>query len=205
VSTLVPGRSVDAAGTALADGCVLAGGAGRRFGRPKADVRLGERTLVERAVAALVARCGRVVVVSRPGVPLPPLPVPVVLDRPGPDCPLVGLATGLAALAADDVLVLGCDLPLAGPLLDALAAAPPGVALAAARRGRPQPLCARYPRMRALAACERLLAAGALPALGLLDALGAGTVEDDGEALLNVNTPQDLARAMSILREPPLS
>jgi molybdopterin-guanine dinucleotide biosynthesis protein A len=205
VSTLVPGQSIDPIGTARADGCVLAGGAGRRFGRPKADVRLGDRTLVERAVAALVPRCGRVVVVSRPGVPLPALPVPVVLDRPGPDCPLVGVATGLEALAADDAVVLGCDLPLAGPLLDALIAAPPGVAVVASRRGRPQPLCARYPRARALAACERLLAAGALPLAGLLDALGAATVEDRGDALLNVNTPQDLARAMMILREPSLS
>jgi molybdopterin-guanine dinucleotide biosynthesis protein A len=205
VSTLVPGQSLDAAGTGLPDGCVLAGGAGRRFGRPKADVRLGGQTLVERAVDALLPRCGRVVVVSRPGVPLPPLPVPVVFDRPGPDCPLVGVATGLAALAADDALVLGCDLPLAGPLLDALAAAPPGVAVAAMRRGRPQPLCARYPRARALAACDRLLAAGALPVVGLLDALGATTVEDDGDALLNVNTPEDLARAMRILRKPALS
>jgi molybdopterin-guanine dinucleotide biosynthesis protein A len=168
-------------------------------------VRLGGRTLVERAVAALLPRCGSVVVVSRPGVPLPPLPVPVVLDRPGPDCPLVGLASGLAALAADDALVLGCDLPLAGRLLDALVAAPPGVAVVATRRGRPQPLCARYPRARALAACQRLLAEGALPVVGLLQALGAATVEDDGDALLNVNTPEDLARALTILRDAPLS
>ena len=135
---------------------MLAGGAGRRFGGPKAVVRLGGRTLVERAVGELLPRCGRVVVASRAGVPLPPLPVPVVLDRPGPDCPMNGLATALAALHADDVLVLGCDLPLAGPLLDAL---------------------------------------------------GAQVVEDEGSgaALLNVNTPSDLARAMRILREPALS
>ena len=66
MSTLVPGQSIGAAGTGLPDGCVLAGGAGRRFGRPKAGVRLGDRTLVERAVGALLPRCGRVVVVSRP-------------------------------------------------------------------------------------------------------------------------------------------
>ena len=205
MSTLVPGRPIDPIEMARPDGCVLAGGAGRRFGRPKADVRLGDRTLVERAVAALLPRCDRVVVVSRPGVPLPSLPVPVVLDRPGPDCPLVGVATGLGALAGADALVLGCDLPLAGPLLDALVAAPPGVAVVASCRGRPQPLCARYPRARALAACERLLAAGTLPLAGLLEALGAATVEGDRDALLNVNTPDDLARAMMILREPPLS
>jgi molybdenum cofactor guanylyltransferase len=184
---------------------VLAGGAGRRFGSPKAGVRLAGRTLVERAVDALLPRCGRVVVVSRADVPLPPLPVSVVLDRPGPDCPLLAVASGLAALDADDVLVLGCDLPLAGALLDRLIAAPAGLAVAGARGGRSQPLCARYPRLAALAACDRLLASGALAARGLPAALGAIAVEGDGDELLNVNTPSDLTRAASILRGPPLS
>lgn len=183
------------------DGCVLAGGPGRRFGRPKAGVLLLGRTLVERAVDALLERCGRVVVVSRPGVALPPLPVPVVLDRPGPDAPLVALATGLAALEGEEVLVLGCDLPLAGPLLDELIAAPPGIPVVGlAPGGRPQPLCARYPRERTLAACERLLAVQALPVRGLLDSVGALGIEAPDDALLNVNTPEDLALAEEILR-----
>jgi molybdopterin-guanine dinucleotide biosynthesis protein A len=67
--------------------------------------------------------------------------------------------------------------------------------------GRPQPLCARYPRRRALEACERLLAAGLLPARGLLEALGAVEVPAPRDALLNVNTPEDLARAERLLRE----
>jgi molybdenum cofactor guanylyltransferase len=179
-------------------GCVLAGGPGRRLGGPKAGVVLAGRTLVERAVDALRARCGEVVVVSRPGVALPDLAARVVHDRPGPDCPLGALATGLAALGADDVLVLGCDLPLAGSLLDALAVAPPGRAVAAAAGPRAQPLCARYPRIAALAAAERLLAAGALPARGLLDALGAARIQADGDALLNVNTAADLDRARAL-------
>ena len=159
------------------------------------------RSLVERAVDALLERCERVVVVSRPGVSLPVLPVPVVMDRPGPDAPLVALATGLAALEGEEVLVLGCDLPLAGPLLDELIAAPPGVPVVGlALGGRPQPLCARYPRERTLAACERLLAAHALPVRGLLDAVGALGIEAPDDALLNVNTPEDLARAEEILR-----
>jgi molybdopterin-guanine dinucleotide biosynthesis protein A len=182
---------------------VLAGGPGRRFGRPKADVRLAGRTLVERAVEALSARCARVVVVARPGVPLPPLLVSVVHDRPGPDAPMVALATGLAALEATDVLVLACDLPLAAPLLDRLLAAPQGRAAAGAHRGRAQPLCARYPRQPTLAACERLLAAGALPVGGLLEAVGALRVEAEGDELLNVNTPADLAAAEAALRRRP--
>jgi len=162
-------------------------------------VRLGDLTLVERAVAALASRCRRVVVVTRPGIPLPALAVPVVEDMPGPPCALRALATGLGAVDAEEVLVLACDLPLAGPVLDALRTAPGGTAVAGASGGEPQPLCARYPRDDALAAAERLLASGALAARGLLDALGARVVEAEGPALLNVNAPADLARARAIL------
>src|SRR5262249_8639470 len=82
------------------------------------------------------------------------------------------------------------DLPLAAPLLDALVAAPSGVAVVATEAGRPQPLCARYPRERALAAAERLLAEGRLPARGLPHALGATRVAAAGDALLHLNSPR---------------
>lgn len=183
----------------LLDGCVLAGGPGRRLGGPKAGALLAGRSLVERAVDLLDVRCGRVVVVTRPDVALPPLHAPVIFDRPGPDAPLVALVSAFAALDADDVLVLACDLPLAGPMLDRLLAAPPGEAVAGVEGGRLQPLCARYPRRAALAVCERLLEAGALPARGLPEALGARGIEAPVGALLNVNTPEDLARAEMIL------
>src|SRR5207237_6097471 len=93
------------------DGVVLAGGAGRRLGRAKATVVLVGRTLVERAVDALAPHCGRIVVVTRAAVPLPPLDAETVLDGPGPPCPLNGLATGLAAGDSEQVLVLASHLP----------------------------------------------------------------------------------------------
>ena len=168
------------------DGLVLAGGSGRRFGRPKATARLDGETLVERAVAALAARCGRVVVVGRPEVPLP---VPFVADRPGPDCPLNALATGLAAVTADEVLVLACDLPAAGPVLDRLHTAP---AVAVDPDGRAQPLCARYPRLAALAAADDLLSRRELRLLALLDRLAPSHVPATAAELHNVTVPADL-------------
>jgi len=170
----------------LPDGLVLAGGAGVRFGRPKATVVLDGQTLVERAAAALAARCGRVVVIGRPEIPLP---VPSVDDRPGPDCPLNALATGLAAVTADEVLVLACDLPAAGPVLDRLVTAP---SVAVGPTGRRQPLCARYPRRAALAAADALLAEGQLRLLPLLDLLSPVLVAATAAELLNVTTPADL-------------
>src|SRR5205823_2525511 len=53
------------------DGIVLAGGSGRRLGRPKATVELAGTTLVERAVAILRRQCPRGVVVPRVDVDWP--------------------------------------------------------------------------------------------------------------------------------------
>lgn len=183
----------------MTGGAVLAGGAGRRLGRPKAAAPVGGVPLAERAVALLRTRCSEVVVASRPEVALPPLGVPVVHDRPGGAGPLAGIAAALAALASDDALVLACDLPLAAPALDALGRLPAGTAAVCADAGEAQPLCARYPRLRALAEAERLLAAGEGAAHALAAAMGAVLVPVPAETLLNVNSPADLARAEALL------
>jgi molybdopterin-guanine dinucleotide biosynthesis protein A len=176
------------------DGLVLAGGAGRRFGRPKAVVPIGGGTMVERAVALLLSRCtGEVVVACHPSIDLPMMPAAIVNDRPGPRAALNGIVAGLAELTADDVLLLACDLPAVGPVLDQLLAAGGDHAVAVDESGRRQPLCARYGREAALAAAERLLDAGELRMTGFLDALGAVVdVRAANGELVNVNTQADL-------------
>lgn len=177
-------------------GLVLAGGSGSRLGRPKATVVVRGRTLTERAVDLLAARCHPVVVVSRPGVGLPALDVgvTVVLDGDGIRGPMNALATGLDAVDTDDVLVLACDLPFAGPVLDRLVAAPAGRAVAATDR-RLQPLCARYPREATLDACRRLMARGVRRMTALLSELDAIPLETVDDELLNINTASDLELA----------
>lgn len=186
-------RRVEAGRGPLA-GVVLAGGSGSRLGRPKASVVVRGRTLTEWAVDLLTARCDPVVVVSRPDVPLPALDVPVVLDCRGVRGPMNALMSGLAALDTDDVLVLACDLPFAGPMLDRLAAAPTGTTVAA-RDDRRQPLCARYPRVAALEACRRLANQGVRRMTSLLLALDATFIDAEGDELFNVNFPSDLDAA----------
>jgi molybdopterin-guanine dinucleotide biosynthesis protein A len=176
-------------------GIVLAGGAGSRLGRPKATVELHGTTLVARAVAMLEAVCADIVVVTRPEIALPPLGVRVVLDRAGPDCPLNALASGLEAVVADDVLVLACDLPAAGPVVGRLVASDLGgdAAVAIDPDGRLQPLCARYRRARTLELADELLGRGELRMLALLDRLDVAVVAATHAELRNVNTPADLA------------
>lgn len=189
-----------AAATPPLAGIVLAGGSGSRLGRPKATVVVRGRTLAERAVDLLTARCDPVIVVSREDVPLPVLGVPVVFDRRGVRGPMNALATGLAAVDTDDVLVLACDLPFTGPVLDRLVAAPAGTAIAA-RDDRLQPLCARYPRTATLEACRRLAAKGVRRMTSLLLALDATSIDAGADELFNLNTLADLDAAR--LRPPP--
>lgn len=185
--------------TGQPDGLVLAGGSGRRLGRPKAGVVIKGRSLLERAVTMLNERCADVVVVSRTGVVLPTIAVPVVLDGPGPNGPINALAAGLAALTSEDVVVLACDLPLAGPVIDRLIEVPGHVAAAASDGSRLQPLCARYPRARTLEAARGLMAAGDFRMTGLVAALGAVTVPASDHELLNVNEAEDMEEAARLL------
>jgi molybdopterin-guanine dinucleotide biosynthesis protein A len=158
------------------------------------------KTLVERAVEALHPHCGRIAVVSRPAIDLPPLPAQTVLDGPGPQSALNALATGLAAVDAERVLVLACDLPLAAPLISRLAAVSlRDPVVAADPGGRVQPLCGRYARSDALAACTGLLAQGELRLLPLLDRLGPSVLTASGDELTNVNGPPDLEAVEAVL------
>ncbi|MDP8976019.1 MAG: molybdenum cofactor guanylyltransferase [Actinomycetota bacterium] len=180
-------------------GLVLAGGSGRRLGRPKAGLVIEGLSLLERAVAMVSERCAEVVVVSRIGVPLPPITVPVVLDGPGPKGPMNALAAGLAALTSEDVVVLACDLPMAGPVIDRLIEVPGHTAAAASDGSRLQPLCARYPRVRVLEEVRGLMATGDFAMTGLAAAMGAVTVPASEHELLNVNQAEDMEEAARLL------
>jgi molybdopterin-guanine dinucleotide biosynthesis protein A len=141
---------------------------------------------------------GEAVVVAKRSSPLPALPAGVAVwhEPEKPRHPLAGIVHALDTAGGRPVLVVAVDLPLVTPaLLRALASrdAAGAAAVVAAAAGEPQPLCARYDP----AAREPL--ALALPDGRVLDAMRAlrpVLVEAaDPEALHNVNTPGDLARA----------
>ena len=99
-------------------GLVLAAGAGRRFGRPKALVTWRGRTLVEHAVALLAdGGCDPVVVVLGAGADeVPPPRGAGTVVNPAWDSGMgSSLRAGLAAVAGSDVVVTLVDTPLLGP------------------------------------------------------------------------------------------
>jgi len=188
-------------------GVVLAGGAGRRLGGPgaggKAEVELGGRPLISYPLAALAAALGQVAVLAKPDTRLPQLPGVTVWREPEePRHPALGIWHALRLAAGRPVLVCPLDMPLlSAELIAQLAAAQPGSAPAviAAHDGEIQPLLGCYqPRAREQLALERARAGA--PLRELVHALGPRLLEvGDPDLLLNVNRPQDLRRAESLL------
>ena len=185
---------------------ILVGGASTRMGRDKAGLELEGTPAAVRLARLVDALFGEVLLVG--GAPAPGAPGRAVADPPGEPCSLRGLVGALGAARAPRVLVLATDLPLATPdLLLALVAFPEADVVAPRTAAGLEPLCALYRREAALPVARARLARGALSLQGLLGELSLATLADadlaavdpDGSALLNVNTPEDLARARALL------
>lgn len=198
-----------AAGAVPTAGIVLAGGRSERMGAPKAWLEWKGSTLLRRSVEALLVVAELVVVVRAAGHELPPLPpsVRVVDDEHIDRGPLQGLASGLRGLDRETPsFVCAVDMPFIGASFAAavLASLAPGAEAAVPRvDGRPQPLASAY-RAGIVDTIDGLLASGRRSMGDLLDALEVRWLDDlagAAEAVRNVNTPPELARARQISRE----
>lgn len=180
---------------------LLTGGASRRFGAPKADVRVDGERLADRAARILADVASPVLEVGPQRSSLDA----VLEDEPGSG-PLSAVAAGGRALASRDVgdrdvLVLAVDLPFVDPaLLTLLADAAPADAVVPRVGGRAQPLCARYSAT-ALARAAALVDAGHRSMQALLRASSVRWVEASEWAavttdrcFVDVDTPGDALR-----------
>ncbi len=179
---------------------ILAGGRGSRLGGvAKGLVRVGGEPIVTRQLRALAPLVAERYVVAAEAETWAGVDARVLTDLSPGLGPLAGLEAALAATTAEAVLLFACDLPvLDAALVTALRDAPAAEAVVARLDGRAQPLAARYatsllPRVR-----ERL-ARRALKLLDFVAALDVRYVDFPAgtRALVNVNTPEDLARAES--------
>ena len=195
-------------------GILLLGGASTRMGATKADLEWFGRPLAAHVADVLsAAGAAPVVAVTAVGQALPELPsgVECVHDTVADEGPLRGLESGLIAMGdrADVVFVASVDLPLLHPtfvrgLLAALTDEFDAVVPIA--DGHRHPLAAVY-RTSVLATVSALLAEGVRGANALPDRIASqildeadllalpGLVPADLDALVNVNTPEDLAAA----------
>ena len=135
-------------------GIVLAGGAGARLGlgMPKALVRLGGETLLQRAARTLGAVCDHVVITGPKALdfPLPDLgsatAVMRAFDPQGSAGPGAGVMAGLMDQGFQDALVLAVDFPFmtTGALREIREWLGSYEAAVPAPRGITQPLAAAY-------------------------------------------------------------
>jgi molybdopterin-guanine dinucleotide biosynthesis protein A len=198
-------------------GAILAGGASRRFGAPKALAKLGGLPVVERIRRMLaIARTRPVLIMNEPG-PFAGLGIdtrPDVIPNGGP---LSGIHAALAWAGEEGrpgALCVACDMPfvpaslLAHILLVAASTRAEAVVPESAGRRGMEPLCAFYAAS-ALRSVEEMLREGARRASDLASRLSVERISadevrrfgDPAVMFLNVNTPDDFRRAEQIARE----
>lgn len=189
---------------------ILAGGASRRMGRPKALIAIGGQTLIERTADVLHALQPTVSEVFVVGV-LPAyaaLGLRCVPDGVPGQGPLGGIATALRHAAEDRTLIVACDMPnLSADLLRAMLATTGDEdalvpELMSADGSRAEPLHAIY-RHSCLAAIDACLARGELKTTAFFDAVNVRRLDEEWlrrydptlASFINVNTPAELRAA----------
>jgi molybdenum cofactor guanylyltransferase len=186
-------------------GAVLAGGKGKRLGRPKPTAPLGGRALLEHPLAALRDAGLETVVVAKPDTPLPALEVAVWHEPAEPVHPLLGVVTALERADGRAILACACDLPFVTAPLAAWVAERDDALAVPRAGGRLHPLFARYTTDLLPALREALERRAPLQETitrldpTILDERQLGAFGDPERCLFNVNTPSDLARAEAML------
>lgn len=183
---------------------ILAGGEAKRMGRDKANLLLGERTLLRHVIAAMQQVFPFIVVSVRQ--PRPEIDLPQVCDDPSAAGPLAGVIAALSQVKTPWAFVVACDMPFVQPSVIALLSRyrGPYQAVVPVAQGHPQPLAAFYASS-ALSPIRAHLASGGKNSLrAVLERLQVRYV-DEAELLtadpalrsfFDLDTPQDWARAM---------
>jgi molybdopterin-guanine dinucleotide biosynthesis protein A len=189
-------------------GVILAGGKSRRMGgTPKALIPFGEQPLVQHIVATLGSVVPDCLVVTNSPELYAFLGLPMVGDVFPDGGSLGGIYSGLAAVAGEAALCVACDMPFlsAGLLGYLVAHAADADVVIPDAAGELQPLHAVYGKA-CLPAMEGRLRSGRLKITGFFDEvhvrrIPAETVarfEQPELAFMNLNTPEDLARAQAL-------
>ena len=184
---------------------VLAGGKSSRMGRPKSLLLFDGEPLIIHIVRALKDIFAETVVVAAPEQELPDLPATVVRDEVAYQGPVGGIYYGLKAAGGKYCFVTSCDVPFLNPsliayltskILDCDVVVPHW-------QERFQPLHAVY-RRSVLPLLKEQLERAELRPVYLFDKVRTLSISEaeirrfDGEGLsfLNMNTPDDYARAL---------
>jgi molybdopterin-guanine dinucleotide biosynthesis protein A len=186
---------------------ILAGGHARRLGGiDKSALLVRGTSILDRQLGVLRSLTPHILIVASDEHRYREAGVPVVCDRIRGAGSLGGLYTALVEAPTDQLVVMACDMPfLTAPFLTRLAALGDGADAAIPRDVRGlHPICAAWSRRAAPHLRERI-DQGRLRILDALEGLDVREMDPrelagfdpDGRLLLNVNTPDDYARAIA--------
>jgi molybdopterin-guanine dinucleotide biosynthesis protein A len=191
-----------------AEGFILIGGASRRMGKNKAELRLGELSFVEYVSKALTKLTSQISLVSSRSIDTE-WTIPVIYDL-YKDCGAMGgVHAALSACKAPWAAIVACDLPLVtSELFLNLSSYAEGFdsVVPVQPDGRLQPLCALYARTPCLEKVEDLIEKGELRIHKLLETIQTRSIRieemegiDHKTVLLNINTPEDYTQARELI------
>ncbi len=190
---------------------VLAGGLSRRLGRDKAIEPFGGEPLIARVIGRLSKLTNETIVVVNSEARGEELPLPdtarIAVDIYPDSGSLGGIFSGLAAAANDWGFVVACDMPFLNEELIShmLTLREDCDAVVPVLSGYPEPTHAAYSKA-CLPHIERRLKANRLKIAGFFDNVRVRTVTADEVdafdaqrlSFFNVNTPEDLKRAIDL-------
>lgn len=161
-------------------GIFVGGHSERMGGRPKGLLTHEGETLVARWVRVLVALGGAPVLVGH-AVTYADVGIEVIADAEVDCGPLGGLVALLERARGGVAIAVACDMPyVSGALVRRLLDAPAAPAVAARRGWAWEPLFSRWDSSRALDVARARMGRRELGLQGLLDALGAATLDTGG-------------------------
>ena len=193
---------------------VLAGGLSRRLGRDKALEPFEGEPLIQRVIGRLSRFTDETVVVVNSEARGKELPLPhdtvIAVDIFPDSGSLGGIFTGLTATRNEWGFVVACDMPFLNTdlILHMLALRSDYDAVVPLLNGYPEPTHAAYSSA-CLPHIQRRLEARELKIAGFFDDVRVRTLSevevddlDPGRlSFFNVNTPEDLARAVTLAEE----
>jgi molybdopterin-guanine dinucleotide biosynthesis protein A len=189
-------------------GVILAGGASKRMGEDKAFLSLGETVIIERVMGVLSSLFGRVFIVTDDPKKYASFDVEAVADvYPGIGA-LGGIHTGLFYARDEAAFFCACDMPFILPDLVKYIISKRGRAAAAVPvvGGNYEPLFSVYGK-KCIRHIEAAIEGGEKRIVSFFPAVRIQEITEeelravDPElvSLMNINTPEDLARARRMI------
>ena len=191
-------------------GVIQAGGGSTRMGgRPKALLDVGGRRIIERVLDAVTPSVGEVLLVTNTPDLYAFLGLPMVADVYPDHGSLGGIYSGLKAATGDAAFTVACDMPFLHPDVVRLVVSRAATADVVIPRvgDRLETMHAVYAKS-CLPHIETLLAARRLKIVGFFERVRVAEIaeaevarhRDPALVFMNVNTPEELARARELAR-----